>query len=809
MGRHRPLSLAALILAAASLVVLGPSALRAQRPKAGGRAAGDVKSLLDQGFYSFEEGDLDAAVAAFEKAFALNPTSDALLAFVDKVTAAKVYEMVQSKDGRIAGLGRQILESSVKAFKQRLGDAEGIRKAIEEVLEADGQEQVALRLKYNGIYGRNLVPQLVPVLADTDLARRGAAINWIARTIGRDAVPVLQAARKHPDATVRRNVADLLGVGLLRHPVSLATLKAMLETDGSPEVKEVAARSLAAILSDLNGQAKELSAKEHFLENAILYYLHPHKNPFASAYYAPTVYRLEGTKVVGEQVADFQLSERMARGALEEALELDPGFFEAQVLTLSNDAAQVYEYDLNMAYYAKNESSSNVLEILEGQKSYVDFVLRNRVRMWPEKVLFEGLLQALEDGRSDVARKIVETIQETGRGGRAPDSLVKALEDTSSRLTRIAAAVALALWNPTSRDFDAGPQVISILSEAVVTSGVRTAQKVVGDQQLANRLEDMLRQLNMESYSPIDTVERAVEAVVNSPPDVVLMDENVTKSTGRNEIAPVNQFVNELRKHYRSANVPVVVVVPDSSLEKAKNLYESAERKVWVVPESIGHRALENTVFQKLFEDKDDSKAQATRLAVTAAEALNDLASVPTRMPVKRAVPSLLQVLKNRPDAVRIPCIRALGNLRAAEAAGELAAVFSSSENSREVRVEAMKAVGMALQGAARGADEAVLKTIEEGMREVDMDLRRASWIAFSSSGASPTRQLEALLAMPPAGAGAASGAEKPAAGEAGEAEAPAEAEEPAPAEEPAGDEPEEAKPEEPEEEEEGSGDEK
>jgi hypothetical protein len=763
-------------------------AQRAKAPKAA-RAPlteGDVRSLLDQGLYSFEEGDLDQAVAALEATFGKNPSDSALLDFVERVTATKIMRMLESKNARIRGLALQILESSSRAQKVKQLDPEAIRKAIVEVLGADGEVQLTLRAKYTGLYGRNLVPYLIPVLADSSLARRATAINWIGRVIGRDAIPVLQAARKHPDPTVRRNVAALLGSPLLRHPVCLATLKALSE-DSSGEVKKTAQESLDAILAELNGKAKQLTAKEYFLENAILYYLEPHRNPFAVAYYTPMVFRLEGRNVVGDQVADFQVSERMAQQALEEALELDPGFEEAQVLTLCNDAQQVYEYDLNAAFYARDESNPQVKELLEKQKPYVDYILRNRVRMWPEKILYGALLQALEDGRSEVARVIIATIRETGRGGRVPEALVKALEDTGSRLTRIAAAVALAYWNPVGGELDAGEQVVSILGEAVVTSGVRTAQKVIGDNQLANRMEDILRSLNMESYSPIDTVERAVDAVMTSPPDVVIMDENVTKSTGKRDIAPVNHFVNELRKHYRSANVPVVVVVASGSLERAKSLYESEERKVWVVPDSVDRLALNNTVFARIFKDKDDAKAQATKLSVVAAEAINYLATVHTEIPVKKTVGALRQVLKNRPDEVRIPCIRALGNLRAAEAAGELAATFANAENAREVRVEAMRAVGMALSRASAAASPQVAKAIEDGLNDLDADLRTASWIAFSTSGADPARQLKTLLmaapaAVPPAGAAA---PEAPVAPAKEDAETPAEAEAvPEPAEE-------------------------
>lgn len=713
----------------------------------------DVQSLLNKGWFHFEEGDLDAALGAFEKALAQNPTSDAILGFVESVTAAKVYGMVRSSDPRIAGLGRKLLELSRSTVVAKGHDPAEIQKAIDDVFASRDREQLVKLIEYTLKYGRNLVPYLVPRLADSDLARRGLAINWIVR-IGLDAVPVLQAARKHSNATVRRNVADLLGARSLRHAVSLGTLKAFMEKDPASDVKEAAERSFLTILSELDGQARPLAAKEYFLENAYhQYYLNPHRNPFASTFYLPTIYKLEKDAIVEERVADFQLSPRMAQQALEEALDLAPDFAPARVLCLCNDAAQVAEYDLNVAYYARTESNTGAKEILDRQRPYVDFVLRNRL-LAPPEILYDALLQAIDDEKSAVAQKVLETIRETGPRGTVPDSLLKALEDSNSRLVRTAAAVVLAYWNPLA-GFDAGEQVVDILGDAIYTSGIRTAQKIMGDTRLANRFDSMLRDLNMESYSPIESIEAGYGVVVRSPPDVVFMDESARLSVESTAVAPINYFVNELRKNYRSANVPVIVVVPESRLVKAKETYESQERKVWVVPESIDRVGLEKSVLDKLFADKSDAKTLATRLAARAAGAVNHLAAIPTRIPVRKCVPTLRKVLYNRPDEVRIPCIRALGNLRAADAASELAVVFSQTENAADVRLEAMLALGKALAAMDQGASPEILTIIRDGMDVDDLALRRAAWFAFSTSKPPATVQLEALLSQPPAGGGA------------------------------------------------------
>lgn len=741
----------------------------------------DVQTLFNQGWTAYLEGDLDRALATFEQALAQDPSNDLVSSFVDRVTVAKIMQMVREADPRISGLGQVLLERARAAVVAKASDPEAIRTAIRDVFGSEDQERVIKVIKYTAAFGRNLVPHLLPSLADSDVSRRTAAFNWIIR-IGTDAVPILQAARKHPDATIRRNVAALLGQRDLRHVVSLATLRAMVQNDSAADVREAAEKSFRAILSDLGAQGPELAPEEYFLRNAYeQYYRYPYRNPFASTYYQPTVYKLEGTEIVGERVAEFQLNERLADQALVEALELNPDFDLARILLVCNDAAQVVEYDLNVEHYSRHQGQEDARDILAKQKPYVDYVLRNRL-LAPPAILFEALLQALEDGKADVARKIVETIREAAPRGPVPDGLVKALEDSNSRLVRTAAAVALAYWRE-PQGFDAGEQVAAVLGDAVFTSGVYTIQKVMGDSKRANRLDALLRELNCESFSPIGTIEAGYEAVVTAPPDAVFVDEAVKLSLEKPGVAPINFFVSELRKNYRSANVPVIVVVPDARFDAADKVYTSAPRKVWTIKDSADRLYLERVLFPQIFKDRNDAKALATRVAAEAARAVHHLASIPTDIPVAAVVPTLVKVLRNRPDEVRLPVIRALGELRAREAAGELALVFAREENAREIRLEAMRALGMALAASAEPARDAVLQTILAGMQDADLDLRRAAWFAFSNARAPGKLRYEAILSQPPAGQPA-SKAAKEEAGAAGveeteETEAEEEASEP------------------------------
>ncbi len=714
-------------------------------------ASANVRETLADAYRKYQEGDVSGAIAGFEDAFRQDPSNDVVYSFVQEVSYAGLLRMVRSDDKRLSGAALKLLSKVKEVQTQKSSSVDDMQAAIDEVFRTtDRTERLVLTGNAARTYRRNLVPLLIPYLADPDLERRSTAINWIGHTIGVDALPVLHAARQHPDETVRTNVAKLLGAGPLRDRSSLATLKAMAEADASANVRAAADRAFESVHADRASGAPVRSAKQYFLQNAYGYYLRPHKNIFDRGYYEPTVYRLEGDRVVSETVARFQVSERMAQADLEAAIELDSGYAPAYVLGVCNDAAQVVEYDQNVAFY-RERGDDAMQALLASQAGYVDSVLRLRLVQATSAELYRALGQALDDKRSEVAVKVIQTIRETRRPGDVPDVLLDALEDPNSRLVRIAAAVAISERNP-GDEFTAGDNVASVLAEAALSSGVRVVQRVIGDRQTANRFAELLRGLNMESYSPLKTIEAAYSSIVESPPDAILIDENVSIEQRPASTAPINHFVSQLRKNYRTANVPVVVVVPSTRLRAAEELYASDERKVLVISDSIDGLGLKNQVFDPLFAGADDAKTQATALAAGAAEALASLAERSCGIDVSGTGSLLVRVLENRPDSVRLPSIRALGLIGERAAAGPLATTFQNADNADEIRAAAMTAIGDILHRGGAASD-ALLSVIEEGMASDNLTLRRPSWYAFSGAQAPGESRLAALRANPAAAA--------------------------------------------------------
>jgi hypothetical protein len=528
-------------------------------------------------------------------------------------------------------------------------------------------------------------------------------------------------------------VAKLLGVKPIRHQFSAATLATLYETDKDSSVREAARVSLEAIILRMSGSDAISEAKYYHYSNARMLYLNPHRNPFDVSYYEPTVYRLVGDQVEGEVVADFQLSERMAEQALEEALVLDPAFQEAWASALSNDVRQLLEYEESLE--ASSRISPEVAAVLQGQKVVMEAIRGPRVDAYPKEVLFRALGQALEDGMNEVAERLLEVIHRTERRGPVHAAVIAALQESSSRAVRIRAALALASWSAVDIPVSIGEVVVGVLSEAVVNSGIRIAHKIMGNPENVNRFDAIFREINLESLFNATSVDDGIVRASQLPPDILVIDDQIPLSPSSAATSPINFFITQIRRNPRTSDVPLVVVVESSKLESSKDLYESPERKVLVVPDNIDAIRFRSSVVDPFFESLDDPKARAVKLGSLAAEALERLTASPGQFPVSRAMSSLETVLKNRPDSIRIPCLRALGNLgsEARGVLGSIAQLFPAEENSPEVRRQAMVAVGRILDDGLEPAPAPVLNIILAGMKESDLNLRRVSWFAYSA----------------------------------------------------------------------------
>lgn len=702
-------------------------------------AQSGVSGRFEDGVRKYREGDYDGAINEFENLFKEAPTNDAIVDVLDEVGLAVVVEMVADEDRRISGIGRTFFRLRREKNLTRVADESDLASAVASYFKANAQERHRMRIEFPLKYGRNIVPGTLSYLASPDADTRTAAELLIAY-IGIDAVPVLVVAGGHPDAKVRASVARLLGSRNLRHPYNVACLVTLAHNDKDQTVREEARESLSAILEE-QGQTEVFDAKLYHYENARQLYLNPHRNPFSTRFYKPAVYSLKGSDITSEPVATFQLSERMAESSLHEALKLDPQFQSAWAMLACTDAMLLVEYDLN----TKNEDTEAFdRQIVETQAGQMQMRVA-RLGSISSAALHEALGKALEDQLSEIASRLVQVIAEGKRGGAVPESLKAALRGSPSREVRVRAATALTDWDDADLE-SVGEEIVEVLAEAILNSGVRTAHKIMGRPQNISRFDAILRKLAVDTFSNSVDVETGIMRARDIPPDFILVDTEAQSDVATGDIEPLGFFLKQLRASARTESIPVVVVVSPDGLEKAKELYQSEDNKVSVVSTEIESGEFKTSVLDEIFDLADDPRAEALGLSAMAAQTLSDLSRSNRKLPVVKILSALEEVLPNRPDEIRVPSIEALGFLGSSgeRSAVALSEVFSLTSNSVDVREAAMTALGRVL--VSGGGDDGVLNVIVTGMKDPNARLRDASFFAFGASGAPGDQRVEQLF---------------------------------------------------------------
>jgi HEAT repeat protein len=301
-------------------------------------------------------------------------------------------------------------------------------------------------------------------------------------------------------------------------------------------------------------------------------------------------------------------------------------------------------------------------------------------------------------------------------------SLAAALTYFDKRV-RYAAAEALARLNPKSAFADY-ERVVENLSDAVGETGTRVILVVERDDNIRNRIMGILRELN---YMPFG-VESGIEAEQRArsfPSEDLIIVSTELNVKGEAKDFTATQFIDRLREDYRTNEIPVLVLTPRTKEEHVRGLVET--RAAGVITPDIDRTVLRDKLEEIFSSEKArrDSKARATAVAKSAAEALASLDPKRTIFNLGKAVPALTAALEKQPDEVRIPAMRALGNLQAKEALDKLAWVFTNKENRKPARVAAADAMGDIMKGGA-GITPKIFVALKEALKEPDMDIFEA-----------------------------------------------------------------------------------
>ncbi len=309
-------------------------------------------------------------------------------------------------------------------------------------------------------------------------------------------------------------------------------------------------------------------------------------------------------------------------------------------------------------------------------------------------------------------------------------SLAAALTNEDKRV-RYAAAEALLRANPL-RKFANADKVVPALASAVLESGSRVILVVAKDSQVRNRLVGDVRNMNHMPFGIETAKQGLIRARASAAVDAVLLHTELNTGGDASDFS-VPEFLQQIEADYRTAGIPVVVLTPQEKLEETAKLYEGkAALVIGDNPDAVILRDQLEALWSGPKAKPGDPKAKAVEVARRAAEAL---AAADPRSPVfdlRLAVSALAQCLETQPDAVRVPALRALGNLRAREAVDKVAAIFDNPQNALEVRVAAAHCLGEALRGQPVPAK--VYESLKAALKEGDAGLYAAAAAALGKA---------------------------------------------------------------------------
>jgi len=332
-----------------------------------------------------------------------------------------------------------------------------------------------------------------------------------------------------------------------------------------------------------------------------------------------------------------------------------------------------------------------------------------------------------------------------GRGGNEAaesdgSALIRALRYPDERV-QYAAAIALARMNP-PEPFEGADEVVEVLARAVGESGPIQVLVVEEDPSIRNELSGKLRELDM-GVATVGSARDGYARARGFPPfDVVL----VSPELKADESAA--WLIDKMRSDPRTRPLAAAVITSYAKRDQDRSAFENFENVKGYVPvedSGVDFRKL----IKKIAAQRGTptmSKKRAEELSVVAAETLAQidphLAKI-SGMEVKQAAAACIASLENRSDAVRRPCIDALGRFGIVEGHDKLMAIAQDAAQELDIRVAAVRALGLI-------EPQNLDRLLEMAKGQEEYILRYLASQSFAQGKTTPAKLKEALEALRP-----------------------------------------------------------
>jgi HEAT repeat protein len=553
-----------------------------------------VRQLFQEGSDLYKRGKYQEASSKFEEAFQMQPSSDAVYAFMKRVGEDMVARMMNDPDRKMQDIGRRIFELAKPGEPLRMGK-DVVQKYVKD-LEAAEHETWRIAFWHLKNIGPWAVRFVMPALGNQQNDQLRSRVILLLTEMGTDASLAVVEALDSKNPFLRQQAAIVLGN--VKDERAIPALRRVTEdANEPPEVKKFANEALRKIIRSKDA-AQWRKTTDYYYELAMKYYYsHSSVIHYWNRAYLVWKWDVDKDTLTERPVARMAFNEQLAEEALYDLIELDPNYtdpgtkfsawsllacvhfaqaIEARAaLEAAIDALKVDEIDkkglVRLLRDIEGMSEETVKEIgakIEGAATPADVqkevlaylrtdklakVIRANVlgELPGKKYIYEALARCLADGNYLVGTACIDAIAEMGRpedlpappagpegatngGQKKPDEPVAG--------TGAAAAVHGTMGYP--------------LIEALTNEDKRVRYKAA---QAMVSLNPQRRKLGMELVIP-----NLVDALGEQGVRVALLIYDVQDDNDRN-------FVNGFRKLLASINVfPVVVTSGAEGIVKAK-----------------------------------------------------------------------------------------------------------------------------------------------------------------------------------------------------------------------------------------------
>lgn len=532
------------------LVQTALNSIRAQNPQSAAELLRAVDILQRLG------ANEDAKVY-FERASALDPAADELIALHDELGTARLIQIANDK--QLGPNAHPFIRSIFEAVRQSRQDPERLKTWITNLAAAQPEEQRAAIIGLAQA-GSRAIPALLDGYRHPPEGVTPALLDAAATRIGAKAEQPLLAALGCPDRMVQ-----IVAVRLLATTGSKKSRNSLIRPYFS-EDESLKAATATTLRSLRLGRPGSRADSAHYLSAQARQQLQD-KSPLVPG--DPLTLEMWTWSAEEDNVVPHELTSR-----------------EAASIAAARLAKDAYELEA---------TEENTLLLLVAQLQVDQFLggLDQPLRQGPgtahalglatgPDTVSEALAYSLEHQLDDAALGATRILATTGSSkdvvrGNPWSPLVRALQSPNRRV-RHGAAQAIMSVDPRQR-YAGDSLLIEALIDLSRASGSPRALVGTPRQASAQHLSGVLNGMGLQ-VTRIDSTRGTLrEAMSTSDYDVLFVSDSVSRPTAY-------EFIQQLRKDPQSRYLPVVLMVREGQLDRAEQIASQDER-VFVLPELV------------------------------------------------------------------------------------------------------------------------------------------------------------------------------------------------------------------------------